>query len=78
MPTNLPLATSISAPPSGLSIRPFGLSCSAIGAAATPFAAILKWVCTDRTGAILILLMVGCFFGLLLRSIRKERAACGQ
>jgi hypothetical protein len=71
MPTHLPIASEPCCH-SGRPTGPFELSCAAIGIAATGLAALVDWVCADRTGAVLILLMAGCIIGLMLHGLLSK------
>lgn len=73
MPTGLPSTTKT--PPRALrfSSRPFEMSCAAIAVVTIGLAVFIDRFCNDRTGAVLILLMVSVLIGLLHSHGRRRK-----
>jgi hypothetical protein len=71
----LPAANWTQARPSERSTRPFDLGSAAIGAAAIGLAIFIDWICSDRTGAVLVLLMAGAMIAFLGRRAGPGRLA---
>ena len=71
MPTLLPIAL-VPRRQSAQPVGPFEFSCAAIGIAATALASFVDWVCADRIGAVVILLMVSCIIGVMLHGLRSK------
>lgn len=73
MPTRLPSAAKSKAWRPQISSRPFDISCAAIGIVTIGLAVFIDRFCNDRTGAVLILLMVSVLIGLLHSHGRRRK-----
>ena len=69
MPIHFPVVSP--APDGGSKARQtfFNITCAAVGAAAVGLAGFVDWLCYDRIGAALILLMASGLLAVLLRSL---------
>ena len=73
MPTRLPSTTKTQSRALQFSSSPFELSCVAIGIVTIGLAVFIDRFCNDRTGAVLILLMVSVLIGLLHSHVRRRK-----